>query len=95
MKVSTNELHRATALLLRHLEHSGQKEFEISEDYYWNISPAARYDPYNEPKEITVGQLSDDWSEVKHILEGQREPLGYALVWLAAVLRRVGEMAIG
>jgi hypothetical protein len=42
-----------------------------------------------------LGQLSDDWGELKRITDGDAEPIGYALVWLAAIRRRVGEKAVG
>jgi hypothetical protein len=94
MRVSTEELRRAALLLLQHLDQNGQSEFEIAEDFYWDVPESARYAPYSEPNETTIGQLSDDWSEVKKILDGHREPLGYGLVWLSAVLRRIGETSI-
>jgi len=95
MKVSTDELRGAALALLRHLDESGQKEFEIDEDFYWDVPADKRYSPYDEPKELTIGQLSDDWSEVALMTHGSRETVAYGLVWLAAVLRRVGEKAIG
>lgn len=95
MKVSTDELRRAVLALLRHLEENGQKEFEIDEDFYWDVPADKRYLPYEEPKGLTIGQLSDNWTEVTQITDGNREPVGYGLVWLAAVLRRVGERAVG
>jgi hypothetical protein len=54
-----------------------------------------RYSPNDEPKTLTMGQLSDDWLEVAQMTMGNRETVGYGLVWLAAVLRRVGEKTIG
>jgi hypothetical protein len=95
MKVSTEELRRTALALLRHLEESGQKEFEIDEDFYWDVPADKRYAPYEEPKQLTIGQLSDDWSEVTRMSSGDREFVAYGLVWLAAVLRRVGEKAVG
>jgi hypothetical protein len=45
------------------------------------------YAPYEPPKELTMGQLSDDWSEVTQIVNGGREPVAYGLVWLARAYR--------
>lgn len=95
MKVSTEELRRAALTLLQHVEESGQKEIEIAEDFYWDVPAEQRYAPYEEPKGLTVGQLSDEWSEVSQMVNGDRECVSYGLVWLAAVLRRVGERAAG
>jgi len=93
MRITTENLRQATLLLLEHLESTGQKEFIIEEDFYWNIPKDARYDPYKEPQELTLGQLSDDWAEIKSIVDGSREPVGYSLVWLSTLLRRIGEAA--
>jgi hypothetical protein len=95
MKISTDELRRATLTLLRHVEENGQKDLEIEEDFYWEIPAEKRYAPYDEPTGLTMGQLSDDWSEVMRMVNGEREVIGYGLVWLASVLRRVGERVVG
>jgi hypothetical protein len=93
MRITTEELRQATLLLIAHLEDTGQEVFSIEEDFYWHIPKDKCYDPYKKPEDFTMGQLSDDWAEIKAILAGGRKPVGYSLVWLSAVLRRVGETA--
>jgi hypothetical protein len=95
MKVTTRELRQAAQQLLDHLDGLGQDSFEIDEDYYWSVPVDSRYDPANTPSNLTIGQLSDDWNEIRAINDKKREPVGFALVWLAAILRRVGEKAVG
>lgn len=51
--------------------------------------------PSEEPKELTLGQLAKDGSVFSRMLNGEREPLAHGLVWLAAILHRVGEKAVG
>lgn len=94
MQITTDELRRATEAILAHLEQTGRKVIEVDEDYYWSIAAEQRYDAYKQPDDLGIGQLSDDWAEVAAIAHGDKEPAGYALVWLAAVLRAVGERAI-
>lgn len=91
MRVNTANLRRACEMLLTHLEATGQPEIEIAEDFYWAIPQNEAYTPYSTPSQLTMGQLSDDWNEIMAIVDGDKEPLGYALVWLASVIRRVGE----
>ena len=93
MRVTTKELRAAALALLDHLDNTGQTEFEIEEDYYWSVPQETVYAPYESPKELTLGQLSHDWEEVQKLAQGKRAPLGYVLIWLAAVMRRVGEKA--
>ncbi len=86
-------LRAISDILLDHLENTGQVSFEVESDYYWNIPFQNRYDQYIHPTELTLGQLSDDWSELEAILSGSRDPIGYALVWYASILSRIGENA--
>jgi hypothetical protein len=94
MTVKVSELRSICETLLNHLEENGFSTIEITSDFYWNIPEGTRYDRYEEPKEFTMGQLSDDWNELQKILRGNREPLGYALVWYSAILRAIGEKVV-
>jgi hypothetical protein len=82
-----------TEILLRHLEETGQAEVEIDDDFYWSVPAEQRYKPYVEPKALDLGQLSDNWAELTKMAAGKSGACGYALVWLSAILRRVGELA--
>ena len=95
MKIRCVDLRRIAEVLLGHLEEVGQDEFEIDKDFYWEVPSSNRYDQYDEPVDLTAGQLSDDWSELEGILSGAKEPIGYGLVWLASILRVLGEDAKG
>ena len=95
MRVTTDELRKAMEVLLKHLDDTGQFEFELEEDFYWSVPQETRYDVYTPPTELSVGQLTDDWVQLQGIIKGKSEPLGYGLVWASAVLRAVGEKAVG
>ena len=90
MHVTTKELRDATLALLEHLDDTEQREFEINEDFYWFVPQQDLYDPYKTPADLSLGQLSHDLNEIRCLAHGTKEPLGYALVWLSAVMRRVG-----
>lgn len=96
MNIRLSELRRAANALFDHLEQTGRTEFEVSEDFYWNIPEKHLYSVYTPPpeSELTVGQLSDDWNEVMKIASGQRPPMAYGLVWLSSLLRIVGTKLI-
>jgi hypothetical protein len=91
MDVNIDRLRAVANALLSHLENQGVRSVTISEDYYWDVPAAVRYDRYEEPREHTVGQLSDDMAELTRMLNGERPMVASGLVWLAAVLRRLGE----
>ena len=92
-QVTIQELRATTEALFSHLEKNGVTSVILSEDYYWDVPTASRYDRYQEPAQHTIGQLSDDIAELKRMMNGTRPIIGYGLVWLAAILRRIGETA--
>jgi hypothetical protein len=94
MQIEISKLREVTDRLLVHIEQLGYQSVEIPYDYYWDIDPPARYDSKT-PGKPTVGQLYDDWANLEKILRNDNEPIAYALVWLAALLRVVGEKVIG
>ena len=91
MKVSTEELREFLEVILKRLEDRGKQEIHIEADFYWHVPQEAWNDPYVEPKDLTLGQLSDDIAELRRITSGASDPLVYAAVWLGAILRAVGE----
>lgn len=93
MNVSTTQLRQLCDALLSHIEEVAPS-VEVREDYYWAVPRESRYDLYEQPSALTLGQLSDDWSELDKIRSGEREPHPHALVWLASILRYVGENAL-
>lgn len=95
MKVNIADLRKLSEILLNHLEAGGHSQVEIAEEYYWYVPTKERYQPYVEPKGLTLGQLTDDWAELQKILGGQSEPIDYGLVWLSTILRVIGEKVPG
>jgi len=94
MNVKVTELRLIADQLFTHLEETGRGEFEVSEDYYWAISKEEIYNPSKDPEDMTLGQLSDDWNELNAIQKTESPPIAYALVWLAAILRNIGENSV-
>lgn len=91
MKIEVDVLEEATNAVFNHLKEQKITHFEINEDFYWDITQEDRYNPYDEPKELTLGQLSYDWLEIQKIASGENETIGFALVWLASLYKIIGE----
>lgn len=92
--MTTKELRAVFARLMDHVESLGYTEVNFSHDYYWDFSSQERYAVESSPErpEPVVGQLGDDLEMLQQVLLGsKREPLSYDLVYLAAVLRAIGE----
>ncbi|MEU4839908.1 hypothetical protein [Nocardia testacea] len=50
---------------------------------------------YNTPADLTIGQLSDSWEFLRTPLADPDDALTYHLVWLADILRAIGEDNVG
>jgi len=94
-EVTVAELRAAAELFFSHLESNAIRSVTILEDCYWDVPAAVRYDPYHQPTQHTIGQLSDDLVELRRMMDGSRPVIAWGLVWLAALLRGVGETVKG
>ena len=77
--------------LFTYLDRRGVESVDIPVDYYWNVPKEQVYNPYQRPSELDLGQLTNDWRELQDLLESESDPIVYSFVWLAAILRAVGE----
>ena len=95
LQISVSELRAATDVMFRHLDELGVQSVTLDKDYYWDIPAGDRYDRHEAPTDHTLGQLSYDVEQVKGLADGSGAVIAYGFVWLAAVLRRVGETTVG
>ncbi|CAG0978663.1 hypothetical protein ANRL4_01731 [Anaerolineae bacterium] len=93
MKLPLTDLRVLSQKLLDYLEAQGHETLDLSQEYYWHIPKEAKYDQPvpPSPEVLSLGQLSFDWENLHSLLEGKNDPIGYDLVWLAAILRALGE----
>lgn len=91
MEIDIETLETANQYIFDYIKDKGIKSIKIEEDFYWNIDSKEKYDPYNEPKNLDLGQLSDNWLEIKKIAFQEKQPISYSLVWLAALYKIIGE----
>jgi hypothetical protein len=90
LKVSVNELRELSLLILRHLEESAGAIVELDKDMFWSVPSPELYNVYDTPQ-LTIGQLSESWASLKAMQGGESPSLSYGLVWLADLLRAIGQ----
>jgi len=95
VRVQVDELRRVFELLMAHVAKNNVGQLATSRDYFWSIPTPDRYDVYKEPSEFTIGQVSESWENLRGMLEDRSRVLGYGLVWLADVLRAIGDEEVG
>ncbi|MCJ1678599.1 hypothetical protein MTF65_14820 [Streptomyces sp. APSN-46.1] len=92
LQIPLDQLRQAFELALRHIEASaGSSTVALERDYFWSVPVDELYDVLNEPRTITIGQLSESWQHLEDLLADPDRAVGHHLVWLADVLRAIGQ----
>ncbi|MFE7636808.1 MULTISPECIES: hypothetical protein [unclassified Kitasatospora] len=92
LSIPLADLRRSFDLVLRHIEAATPGDtVALDKDYFWSVPPDGLYDVYRAPDELTIGQLSESWQHLTGLLAEPDRAVGYHLVWLADVLRAIGQ----
>lgn len=93
MNVNIDEIEKITLFLLSELRDSNGSDVEINNDYYWDIlDDEELYNPYEEPKDLTLGQLSFDLDAIQRLANSD-DAIAYDLKRLASILRALSAEA--
>lgn len=96
MKIKTADLLSIIDILKSNIESNFEGSINIEkEDFYWEISEEELYDPTSSPEDMTLGQLTDDWSELLRLKEAESIPISYDLRRLAVILQAVRKNSSG
>lgn len=87
MLININEIERITSLLLSKFREIKGDEVELNNDYYWDISDDELYNPYEIPKNITLGQLSFDLESIQRLKITNSDAISYDLIKVASILK--------
>jgi len=87
-------LKQAARVLLEHVEELDGDVVSVDHDYYWAIAPEQLYDVFREPAELTIGQLTECLDHLNSIIADPGTATSYGLVWLADLLRAVGQTVV-
>ncbi|MFJ5634352.1 hypothetical protein ACIQF5_17130 [Streptomyces goshikiensis] len=90
-EITLDGLRRAFEVALQHIEVSVGETVALERDYFWSVPGDELYDVLNEPRTITIGQLSESWQHLEDLLAEPDRVVGHHLVWLADVLRAIGQ----
>lgn len=69
-------------------------QVELSQDYYWFIDSKQLYNPSEDPEDLTLGQLYEDWQDLRVATKGESSFVSYDLVKLSSILRFIGEETV-
>ena len=88
------ELRQAADEVLRHLEEIEGETIHFEKDLFWAIPHEQKWNPYTQPNEFTVGQLSECVDNIKRALRRPDQHVSYELVWLAEILGAAGSQTV-
>ncbi|GAA3313963.1 hypothetical protein [Arthrobacter ramosus] len=93
-RVSIDFLREALDVLLRHLEEVHGPEVRLEKEYFWSIPEERLYDVYTEPSSFSIGQLTECIANLQGVTANPEEAVSYGLVWIADLLRAVGQTVV-
>jgi hypothetical protein len=92
--IAVADLRVALSKVLAEAERELGPEIDLGADAYWDVPAEVAYSVTSDPPgELVVGQLADDAESVRQIVASDEVLVWHDLAHLAAVLRRVAEVA--
>ena len=92
-EIAVDDLKRALDILLARVAVNGI--VRVDRDAFWAVPSQDAYDIYREPSELTIGMVSESMANISALLLEPDRAIDHGLVWLAEVLRAVGDEVSG
>lgn len=89
MVVRISDIEKTVALLLGKLKEAKGDEIAIESDYYWDVANGELYNPYSEPKSLSLGQLSQEIDEIQNALK-KGHLIAYDLKKVSSIIKVLG-----
>lgn len=89
-KISVRELAEIVRLIAQKSKDSGVTDFELSDDFFWEVDFEESLNLEAKPQNIGLGQYQDDFLELRELLDGVRPPGSFDFVRVGNLLRYLG-----
>jgi hypothetical protein len=90
MQVDLDLLENAISDIFNEMRKKGLSSIPLEADFYWNIPSEFKYDPYNEPNQLDIGQLEDDYDTLCQA-QNANKLMGYNLKNISAIMRYLSD----
>ncbi|KAA9156454.1 hypothetical protein FPZ12_027595 [Amycolatopsis acidicola] len=90
LQISTQHLRAAFEAALTRLTEQEGENITLERDYFWSVPPNELYNVYEQPQELTIGQLSESWQNIQKLTEDTSAAIPQHLIWIADILRALG-----
>jgi len=95
LEINIDEIEKAMLQLFNELRTKKGNIIEIEAiDYYWAINAHELYNPYNDPTELTLGQINDDLNELKKLANNESKPVSLDFVKISSILTMIGNKTV-
>ncbi|ETT01098.1 MULTISPECIES: hypothetical protein [Providencia] len=90
MNIDLNVLKDAINTIFDEMKKHGIESIKLDSDFYWNVPSESLYNIYNDPQQLDIGQLEDDY---KMLCEAKEKDIlvRYNLKNISAILRYLAE----
>ena len=78
-------------MLISKIEKVNSDSIFIDKDLYWNINGEELYNVYDEPKNMSIGSIKDDWDFLEKILTNKRDITNYDFNKISSILKLFSE----
>ncbi|PWN63548.1 hypothetical protein C1631_021440 [Chryseobacterium phosphatilyticum] len=89
IEIQKEDIKKLLLTLIQKLEVSEISKFSFDKDLYWNISTEELFNIYEEPKELTIGSLKEDWEFLQKVINNDRDVLNFDFYKISAILKAI------
>ncbi|MDU4353596.1 hypothetical protein CRX67_09250 [Enterobacteriaceae bacterium A-F18] len=90
MQIELSFLEKIVNTIFLEMKRCGMDSVPLDEDFYWNIPSESLFDPYNEPNQLDIGQLAEDY-EILRLAHSQHSLVSHNLKNVSALMRFLSE----
>lgn len=91
MSIDYDEFSRIIGRIISGIQKESLRNLNIDDFYYWNINSKEVFDIYNIPQHLDIGKQSEDWEDLRRLLNEQETVNPSDLIKLSVILRLLGE----
>lgn len=93
--IKIDDLENLFDIIINKLRQEYGDTISLDNDYYWTIDEEEKYNPYVEPKEKLLGQISFDIEDLERLKNKSNILLSYGLIKIAEILKIIRKESIG
>lgn len=90
MQIELTFLEKIVNSIFLEMKQRGMGSIPLDGDFYWNIPSESLFDPHNEPNQLDIGQLAEDY-EILRLAYAQDSLVSHNLKNVSAIMRFLSE----